>query len=60
MDFTIVSMRISSFVMVCGRVLQEVGLFLMLGVRLHLEVIPQGTCGCGTGGVGGKMKSLEI
>lgn len=54
------SMRISSFVMVCGRVLQEVGLFLMLGVRLHLEVIPQGTCGCGTGGVGGKMKSLEI
>ncbi|CAK9074311.1 unnamed protein product [Durusdinium trenchii] len=29
MDFTIVSMRISSFVMVCGRVLQEVGLFLM-------------------------------
>lgn len=29
MDFTILSMRISSFVMVCGRVLQEVGLFLM-------------------------------
>ncbi len=30
MDFTILSMRISSFVMVCGRVLQEVGLFLKL------------------------------
>ncbi|CAJ1430403.1 unnamed protein product, partial [Effrenium voratum] len=29
MDFTIFSMRISAFVLVCGRVLMEVGLFLM-------------------------------
>jgi len=29
MDFTIFSMRISAFVLVCGRILVEVGLFLM-------------------------------
>ena len=32
-NLSILSMRISSFVMVCGRVLAEVGLFLMLGKK---------------------------
>ena len=39
MDFTIFSMRISAFVLVCGRILVEVGLFLFLGCRqLQVQV----------------------
>ena len=33
-NLSILSMRISSFVMMCGRVLAEVGLFLILGSKV--------------------------